>query len=83
MAITMKKLNFKTLFNLNLKFCMWLMVTILDCAVLKNDSLPGQRAGYNYNDYMIQTSRIIFFHSINIYRQGGGWQEREGLEVWD
>ena len=67
-AITMKKLNFKTLFNLNLKFCVWLMVTILDCAVLKNHSLPGQREGYNYNDYMIPKSRIIFFfHSINSY----------------
>ena len=38
---------------------MWLMVTILDCAVLKNDSLPGQRAGYNYNDYMNSNTKVM------------------------
>ena len=63
---------------------MWLMMTILYCAILKSHSLLGQTAGYNHNDYMIPKSGIIFFsHSINIYCPGGGWWEREELEVWD
>ena len=64
---------------------MWLMMTILYCAVLKNHSLLGQTAGYNHNDYMIPKSGIVFFfsHSISIYCPGGGWWEREELEVWD
>ena len=44
---------------------MWLMMTILYCAVLKNHSLLGQTAGYNHNDYMIPKSGIIFFFSFN------------------